>query len=133
MLQVHPPNPPDPQPVHAEVTLRDHRRPPPYRHCEPLYVRLSSTRHASSANSHSSGRVSRGSMISSTPNFSAVRNGERTRRSEEHTSELQSLMRISYAVFCLQNKKYKSLTDNIVISNITLPLTENHNTPNVSD
>src|SRR3546814_4020259 len=27
-------------------------------------------------------------------------------RSEEHTSELQSLMRISYAVFCLQNKKY---------------------------
>src|SRR3546814_10803260 len=26
-------------------------------------------------------------------------------RSEEHTSELQSLMRISYAVFCLQNKK----------------------------
>src|SRR3546814_6318379 len=30
-------------------------------------------------------------------------------RSEEHTSELQSLMRISYAVFCLKNKKkYKT-------------------------
>src|SRR3546814_5162300 len=28
-----------------------------------------------------------------------------TYRSEEHTSELQSLMRISYAVFCLQKKK----------------------------
>src|SRR3546814_4191191 len=27
-------------------------------------------------------------------------------RSDEHTSELQSLMRISYAVFCLTNKKY---------------------------
>src|SRR3546814_9929885 len=27
-------------------------------------------------------------------------------RSEEHTSELQSLMRISYAVFCLQTKQY---------------------------
>src|SRR3546814_1016663 len=27
-------------------------------------------------------------------------------RSEEHTSELQSLMRISYAVFCLNKKKY---------------------------
>src|SRR3546814_2857562 len=27
-------------------------------------------------------------------------------RSEEHTSELQSLMRISYAVFCLQSTKY---------------------------
>src|SRR3546814_3212871 len=29
----------------------------------------------------------------------------RARRSEEHTSELQSLMRISYAVFCLKKKK----------------------------
>src|SRR3546814_15962711 len=29
------------------------------------------------------------------------------RRSEEHTSELQSLMRISYAVFCLKKKKTK--------------------------
>src|SRR3546814_6630427 len=28
-------------------------------------------------------------------------------RSEEHTSELQSLMRISYAVFCLQQKKQR--------------------------
>src|SRR3546814_3614082 len=31
-------------------------------------------------------------------------------RSEEHTSELQSLMRISYAVFCLKKKKYKHRT-----------------------
>src|SRR3546814_1932402 len=31
--------------------------------------------------------------------------GVRLRRSEEHTSELQSLMRISYAVFCLKKKK----------------------------
>src|SRR3546814_4236965 len=30
-------------------------------------------------------------------------------RSEEHTSELQSLMRISYAVFCLQKKIYKQV------------------------
>src|SRR3546814_2550316 len=30
----------------------------------------------------------------------------RAARSEEHTSELQSLMRISYAVFCLKKKKY---------------------------
>src|SRR3546814_5807936 len=29
----------------------------------------------------------------------------RSKRSEEHTSELQSLMRISYAVFCLKKKK----------------------------
>src|SRR3546814_1531907 len=33
-------------------------------------------------------------------------------RSEEHTSELQSLMRISYAVFCLKKKK-KKVTPNI--------------------
>src|SRR3546814_3432610 len=31
-----------------------------------------------------------------------------TLRSEEHTSELQSLMRISYAVFCLQKKKIRN-------------------------
>src|SRR3546814_1984124 len=37
-------------------------------------------------------------------------------RSEEHTSELQSLMRISYAVFCLKKKKKKkNRTQNIVI------------------
>src|SRR3546814_3369846 len=38
-------------------------------------------------------------------------------RSEEHTSELQSLMRISYAVFCLKKKKnkkvYNQISDNI--------------------
>src|SRR3546814_8322734 len=31
--------------------------------------------------------------------------GSQVHRSEEHTSDLQSLMRISYAVFCLKNKK----------------------------
>src|SRR3546814_4496974 len=36
-----------------------------------------------------------------------------TRRSEEHTSELQSLMRISYAVFCLK-KKNKTNTMNLI-------------------
>src|SRR3546814_6781208 len=34
------------------------------------------------------------------------------RRSEEHTSELQSLMRNSYAVFCLKKKKNKTTTIN---------------------
>src|SRR3546814_6761609 len=33
------------------------------------------------------------------------------KRSEEHTSELQSLMRISYAVFCLKKKKTPHVTD----------------------
>src|SRR3546814_8430585 len=34
-----------------------------------------------------------------------------SQRSEEHTSELQSLMRISYAVFCLKKKKKKTTPD----------------------
>src|SRR3546814_971094 len=38
---------------------------------------------------------------------SIVGNGQ-TCRSEEHTSELQSLMRISYAVFCLKKKTQKN-------------------------
>src|SRR3546814_4469465 len=36
---------------------------------------------------------------------------ERGIRSEEHTSELQSLMRISYAVFCLKKKQITNYTD----------------------
>src|SRR3546814_6345047 len=38
------------------------------------------------------------------PDFATAR-GRYKLRSEEHTSELQSLMRISYAVFCLKKKK----------------------------
>src|SRR3546814_2132528 len=43
-------------------------------------------------------------------------------RSEEHTSELQSLMRISYAVFCLKKKKYTNHHTNryLVISRYKL-------------
>src|SRR3546814_3872723 len=37
------------------------------------------------------------------------RRGDDLCRSEEHTSELQSLMRISYAVFCLTKKKQTSI------------------------
>src|SRR3546814_7972140 len=40
----------------------------------------------------------------SVPAFDPVANG--CTRSEEHTSELQSLMRISYAVFCLKKKNH---------------------------
>src|SRR3546814_10462169 len=38
-------------------------------------------------------------------NYAAVRGDKDENRSEEHPSELQSLMRISYAVFCLKKKK----------------------------
>src|SRR3546814_3625448 len=43
----------------------------------------------------------------------AWRPGGDRARSEEHTSELQSLMRISYAVFCLKKKKKKKSNHNI--------------------
>src|SRR3546814_4972814 len=45
-------------------------------------------------------------------NFMAggIAGGSRLFRSEEHTSELQSLMRISYAVFCLKKKKTTKTT-----------------------
>src|SRR3546814_5559841 len=44
------------------------------------------------------------------PVTAALAHGAAAHRSEEHTSELQSLMRISYAVFCL--KKKHNLTQN---------------------
>src|SRR3546814_9125189 len=46
------------------------------------------------------------------PPLAACKEGVRhVTRSEEHTSELQSLMRISYAVFCLKKKKKDHITN----------------------
>src|SRR3546814_3429865 len=45
------------------------------------------------------------SADSSSGSSSSLKLGPAEERSEEHTSELQSLMRISYAVFCLKKKK----------------------------
>src|SRR3546814_9115495 len=43
-----------------------------------------------------------------------------SKRSEEHTSELQSLMRISYAVFCLKKKRHQQKNNhNKAITNTT--------------
>src|SRR3546814_7706931 len=46
-----------------------------------------------------------GAMPRRSTSRSRARANGSSRRSEEHTSELQSLMRISYAVFCLKKKK----------------------------
>src|SRR3546814_3141269 len=46
-------------------------------------------------------------------------------RSEEHTSELQSLMRLSYAVFCLKKKNKNTHTDHFTMR-IALPHTDNN-------
>src|SRR3546814_10582220 len=50
-------------------------------------------------------------------------------RSEEHTSELQSLMRNSYAVFCLKKKKKNKILNNTIVStnceDYNAPIVEN--------
>src|SRR3546814_1620509 len=55
------------------------------------------------------------------PRKGIARDGQRRERSEEHTSELQSLMRISYAVFCLKKKKTDNIsTTKLLITNTNL-------------
>src|SRR3546814_9635603 len=61
-------------------------------------VRLACVRHAASVRSEPGS------------NSQVDRTAPAAKRSDEHTSELQSLMRISYAVFCLKNKKHKQHT-----------------------
>src|SRR3546814_8232697 len=52
--------------------------------------------------------------------FQEVATSERQcQRSEEHTSELQSLMRISYAVFCLKKKKTNN-THILILNNLQI-------------
>src|SRR3546814_10898799 len=75
---------------------RRHARPRPRGYplqCCPRLARC--RRHGGEHHQRPYGQVSR-------PAFAAL---DEAGRSEEHTSELQSLMRISYAVFCLKKKK----------------------------
>src|SRR3546814_6126305 len=79
--------------------------------CRSTVARFSSTKascsspvRASAAGTKRSGRR-RCSRTSTTSGHSSFPGVARRPRSEEHTSELQSLMRISYAVFCLKKKK----------------------------
>src|SRR3546814_8677107 len=58
----------------------------------------------------------------------ADRHAQRQSRSEEHTSELQSLMRISYAVFCLKKKKEKYKTNKYQVQTKMKHITQTENT-----
>src|SRR3546814_5196022 len=73
-----------------------------------------------SSSSSSGAKVSSTSSSSLSASSSSSSTVTSASRSEEHTSELQSLMRISYAVFCLKKKKNKKS------SNRTYPETPKH-------
>src|SRR3546814_3892563 len=92
------------------------RRPPRSTRTDTLFPYTTLFRSVRKAASSGSATGAMGSVPPSWRITSSARRGRR--RSEEHTSELQSLMRISYAVFCLkkktQNKKQEYYNKGII-------------------
>src|SRR3546814_2523604 len=82
------------------------RRPPRSTRTDTLfpYTTLFRSYHPACAGGQESWRSAKGRGVR------RVSEAADARRSEEHTSELQSLMRISYAVFCLKKKTNNSTT-----------------------
>src|SRR3546814_2648178 len=89
------------RPPHGDVTTRRSRSDKP-QHSLPDDAR---------AWSGGTGKWSRANPAVTIPKCAHGR--KRGRRSEEHTSELQSLMRISYAVFCLKKKNNSTRPRNL--------------------
>src|SRR3546814_7737896 len=87
------------------------RRPPRSTHTDTLFpdtTLFRSGRHPVGVGGRSAHAVSR--RLGAAPRAPRVRRASNaSARSEEHTSELQSLMRISYAVFCMKKKKQSTL------------------------
>src|SRR3546814_5050548 len=89
------------------------RRPPRSTRTDTLFPYTTLFRSGSHANRAHTGHARARPLM---PSIQADARGRRAaaafppdrRRSEEHTSELQSLMRISYAVFCLKKKNTKA-------------------------
>src|SRR3546814_8253355 len=88
------------------------RRPPRSTRTDTLFPYTTLFRSASGRRWRRSAGPSSGSGSGVRPGWQPrrYRNRSKPARSEEHTSELQSLMRISYAVFCLKKKKQKNET-----------------------
>src|SRR3546814_3577006 len=93
----------------AEKGVEDRVKPMGYRTPGPFWI-AACDRLVVPAVGEPFGRTLVEAMLVGTPIVAARSGGniEALERSEEHTSELQSLMRISYAVFCLKKKKQKS-------------------------
>src|SRR3546814_19223812 len=88
------------------------RRPPRSTRTDTLFPYTTLFRSAASQTSCSP--ASNGPTVSGGISGAACSGASRNVRSEEHTSELQSLMRISYAVFCL---KKKNTTYTLIMTN----------------
>src|SRR3546814_17675952 len=88
-------------------------RPPISTHTDTLcpYTTLFRSLHVRTAADHLPGLAARALEQDRQGAADAPRLCALVMRSEEHTSELQSLMRISYAVFCLKKKKKNSNTN----------------------
>src|SRR3546814_4686448 len=84
--------------------------------------RLTTPRNAPLRTTQQGTRMNAATLI--TAYYDAFNRGDRE-RSEEHTSELQSLMRISYAVFCLKKKKTKTKKLNYTRIHRTKPTSTN--------
>src|SRR3546814_3912114 len=72
-----------------------HRRPATFNQLQRLTAGRSDRNHQTTAG---------GELLDQRRRYALGARGDQNTRSEEHTSELQSLMRISYAVFCLKKK-----------------------------
>src|SRR3546814_10510333 len=83
-----------------------------YRHTLSLHDTLPISPAGAAEGCDLSGRAKIAVSLRSTAPTGLKREGHEHRRSEEHTSELQSLMRISYAVFCLKKKNDTSTRNN---------------------
>src|SRR3546814_1398791 len=94
--------------MRADCVLREHLRMPP--HVAPVVVsriKVMARLDIAERRVPQDGRIGltlAGKVVDVRVSTLPSRAGERVVRSEEHTSELQSLMRISYAVFCLKKK-----------------------------
>src|SRR3546814_4962893 len=82
------------------------RRPPRSTRTDTLFPYTTLFR---SAGGGSEGHQAASSRRAAVSNGIGPSGSPRRNRSEEHTSELQSLMRISYAVFCLKKKKKQNI------------------------
>src|SRR3546814_5443085 len=95
------------------------RRPPRSTRTDTLFPYTTLFRSVPVPRGHASPRVSRAGAFCVAESLCRQIPGTGSRRSEEHTSELQSLMRISYAVFCLKKKKQRSTNEVLIDRNKT--------------